>query len=101
MCKLHKEKEKVALEYSSCHLRDNSSILVNAAKPQSTAMTNSAITIKAPINSNGGKWRQIKGAIFKKLIPSPLHHNVCYDPTLKKKNLKKTPILLQVRNEMK
>lgn len=56
-CNLYKEKKRVVLEYSSCHMRDNSFILVNAEKPQSTTMTNSAITLKAPINSNGGKWR--------------------------------------------
>lgn len=81
MYKLHKEKERVVLEYRSYHLRDNSFILVNAEKPQSTAMTNSAVTLKAPINSNGGKWRRIKAAIFKKLIPAPFHHNECYVPT--------------------
>lgn len=57
MCNLQKEKKRVVLEYSSCRMRDNNFILVNAEKPQSTAMTNSAITLKAPININGGKWR--------------------------------------------
>lgn len=57
MCNLHKEKKRVVLEYSSSHIRDNSLILVNAEKPRNTAMTNSAITLKAPINSNGEKLR--------------------------------------------
>lgn len=38
MCKVHKEKERVVLEYSSYNLRDNSFITVNAEKPQSTAI---------------------------------------------------------------
>lgn len=56
MCNLHKEK-RVVLEHSSSHIRDNSFILVNAEKPRNIAMTNSAITLKAPINSNGEKLR--------------------------------------------
>lgn len=56
MCNLYKEKKRVVLEYSSCCKKDNSFVLVNAEKPQSSAMTNSAITLMAPINSNVGKW---------------------------------------------
>jgi len=37
---------------------------VNAEKPQSNAMTNSAVTLKIPINWNGGKWSQIKADIL-------------------------------------
>lgn len=66
MCYVYKEKKRIVLECSSCRKKDNSFVLVNAEMPQSTAMTNSAITLKAPINSNGGKWSQIKGDIFKK-----------------------------------